>query len=205
MYRIEGDSMNEYFSAWIDGELDKETADALYQQTQLDVTKQQDWSMCHLIGDAMRDHESLSADFMTKFNQRLAAEPILIAPQAAAVLNHAALSKRQSRWKTYTASAMASCAAVAVVGWLAISGAASTNPAVLANKTQPILSVAQKEGQARLVEYINLNQHSSGGMGSVDGVVQANFITPAQEQASLAEKTTSVPAASAQLAIGEQP
>lgn len=197
--------MNEYFSAWIDGELDQETANALYQQTKLDPAKQQDWGMCHLIGDAMRDHDSLSADFMTKFNQQLAAEPILIAPQGAAVLKQVVLEKRQSRWKTYTASAMASCAAVAVVGWLAISGTGSTNPVVLANKTPPSLSIAQKEGQARLVEYINLNQHSSGGMGSLDGVVQANFIVPTQEQASLAEKTPAVPAASAQLATGEQP
>jgi negative regulator of sigma E activity len=197
--------MNEYFSAWIDGELDNETAAALYQQTKLDPAKQQDWGLCHLIGDAMRDHESVSADFMTKFNQQLAAEPILIAPQAAAALNHVVLEKRQSRWKTYTASAMASCAAVAVVGWLVISGAGSTNHAVLANKSVPVLSVAQKEGQARLVEYINLNQHSSGGMGTMDGVVQANFISPTAEESSLPEKTTSVPATSAHLATGEQP
>lgn len=85
------------------------------------------WDTFHLIGDVMRDGAAgapvVSAGFGARFSARLAQEPTVLAPRALLP------SPAKSRFQTYALSAAASVAAVAVVGWMALS---NTKPAGVA-------------------------------------------------------------------------
>ena len=88
------------------------------------------WDTYHLIGDVIRDGSAgappLSAGFSARFSQRLAQEPTVLAPRA---LSAVASAPAKSRFHTYALSAAASVAAVAVVGWMALSNISGNTPA----------------------------------------------------------------------------
>jgi sigma-E factor negative regulatory protein RseA len=71
------------------------------------------WRKYHLISDALRDTQVLSPGFSTRFAERLAQEPTILAPMPRAA------EKRRNRLPL---SMAASFAAVAMVGWVAFQG-----------------------------------------------------------------------------------
>ncbi len=117
----------EHVSSLMDGELEAEAAVRAIARLKLaepDTAQRESWDAYHLIGDVMRDGAAgapaLSAGFQARFSARLADEPTVLAPQATPL-------KRKSRLQTYalSAAAAASVAAVAVVGWMALSATQS--------------------------------------------------------------------------------
>jgi sigma-E factor negative regulatory protein RseA len=67
-------------SAWIDGE--GETHGLVWpDRLEKNALDQERWETWHLIGDVMRGVTPLSDDFNTRFAQRLAAEPTVLAPR----------------------------------------------------------------------------------------------------------------------------
>jgi sigma-E factor negative regulatory protein RseA len=136
-----------------------------------------DWHAYHLIGDVMRSSELASppardADFLATFRERLAAEPVVLAPAAA---------KRSTRWSApwvgpwrAPAAALASAAGVAVVaGVLVMSRSGSEGPGAsalpfAAAPTSPgATPTLVRDGvirDARIEEFMRLHQGSAGGL-----------------------------------------
>lgn len=109
--------MKDRISALMDGELDERAADemldALGRGEALDT-----WRTYHLIGDAMRETLPLSAQFTARVAERIAAEPAILAPGR--------LAPESRKW--FALSAAASLAAVALVGWLALTPSQPSAP-----------------------------------------------------------------------------
>ena len=124
------------------------------------------WHTYHLIGDVLRSSELASAprrdaDFLAGFRERLAAEPVVLAPVAA---------PRTARWRV-PAAAVASMAGVAVVaGVLVMSRGGGEGAAPMA--AAPVVAAAGgstvvRDGyvrDARLEEFIRVHQGAAGGL-----------------------------------------
>jgi sigma-E factor negative regulatory protein RseA len=103
--------MKENLSAWMDGELSGEQAHPLPPQLKRDAGLRSDWDCYHLIGDALRGVQG--PNLCARICARLDAEPTVLAPQRRN-------TAEKLRWVAL--SAAASVAAVAFVGWMALSG-----------------------------------------------------------------------------------
>lgn len=103
--------MREKLSAWMDGELVEHETRPFAQELKRDLALRGDWDCYHLIGDALRGVQG--PDLCAKIRARLEIEPTVFAPQ-----------RRRAAQKLgwFALSAAASVAAVAFVGWMAISG-----------------------------------------------------------------------------------
>lgn len=79
-------SNSELLSSMLDGEISDAELDMLLARLdQSDPSLRPNWHLYHQIGDALRSDElaiPMSADFSSKFAQRLAQEPIVFAPAA---------------------------------------------------------------------------------------------------------------------------
>ena len=105
--------MKDRLSALMDGELDDNSAAEVLQTLASDREAVDTWRTYQLISDALRQNRLLSDGFTARVSARLAAEPTVLAPRAAAPI----LQPDSRRWVAL--SAAASLAAVALVGWLA--------------------------------------------------------------------------------------
>ena len=103
--------MKENLSAWMDCELGDQQARQLPQHVKLDAQLRGAWDCYHLIGDALRGVQG--PDLCAKIRGRLEAEPTVLAPQRRS-------TAERLRWTAL--SVAASIAAVAFVGWMALSG-----------------------------------------------------------------------------------
>jgi sigma-E factor negative regulatory protein RseA len=101
--------MKDRISQLMDGELDGRSAAGAIEACGQGAEALEAWRTYHLISDAMRDSRVLSAGFSMRLAERLEAEPTVLAPQR----------KRAESRTWFAASAAASFAAVALVGWLA--------------------------------------------------------------------------------------
>jgi sigma-E factor negative regulatory protein RseA len=98
-------------SALMDGELDARQAQQELARLRQNGELQQKWDTFHLVGDALRGERLLLTDVAGALAERLAREPTVLAPTRGAA----------RKTTTYALSAAASVAAVALVGWLALS------------------------------------------------------------------------------------
>jgi sigma-E factor negative regulatory protein RseA len=142
-----------------------------------DLRARADWHAYHLIGDVMRSSELASppardADFLATFRERLAAEPVVLAPAAA---------RHSTRWAApwvgpwrAPAAALASAAGVAVVAGVLVmsrSGGegpgASAVPFAAAPTSPGATPTLVRDGvirDARIEEFMRLHQGSAGGL-----------------------------------------
>jgi sigma-E factor negative regulatory protein RseA len=129
--------MKEKISELMDGELEGKAATALIDELERGGDALDAWRTYHLISDAMRDTQLLSAGFGDRVFQRLAAEPTVLAPKRPAFESHSEPRKRFAM----PAAAAASLAAVGLVGWLALAPQHPATPprAPVAQVDQPIL------------------------------------------------------------------
>lgn len=111
--------MKDKLSALMDGELDDKSAAEVFQMLGSDREAVRAWRTYQLISDAMRESRVLSAEFAARLSTRLAAEPTVLAPRA--------LQAESRKW--FALSAVASVAAVALVGWMALAPQPRTTPA----------------------------------------------------------------------------
>lgn len=119
----------EKVSVLMDGELDSDEAARQIARIKQDSSLREGWETWHLIGDTLRGSrdQPLSARFSEQLSQRLALEPTVLAPRL----------RTPKKMQTYALSAAASVAAVAVVGWMALSTQRADQPAVLATGEAP--------------------------------------------------------------------
>jgi sigma-E factor negative regulatory protein RseA len=125
--------MNDRISQLMDGELDDRDARNLIEALGSEGAARDTWRTYHLIGDAMRDTPLLRPGFGARLEEKLAAEPTVIAPHR--------IKPRPNPWIAMPAAVAASLAGVALVGWLAF---APQSPAPVS------VPVAQVEAPAKI-------------------------------------------------------
>jgi sigma-E factor negative regulatory protein RseA len=157
-------------SALMDGELDERQAQHEFVRLERNGELRHKWNTFHLIGDALRGERLLLTDIAGVLGERLLQEPTVLAPRRRAVRKLA----------TYALSAAASVAAVALVGWLALSTqstreeVAMAPPAVVLPAAlpaaAPVAQVASVPDEGRASEYLLAHQAFSPST-AIQGVV----------------------------------
>ena len=122
--------MKARISALMDGELASREAAGPLDALKSEGEARDAWRTFHLIGDAMRDTQLLSAGIAARVAARLAQEPTVIAP------GRVAPARLRPRWQML--SAAASVAAVALVGWVAF-GPQESGPQVAVAPKQDVV------------------------------------------------------------------
>lgn len=102
--------MKHDISALMDGELDRETAAAAISRLKQEEELRGAWFDYHLIGDVMRQTGVVSAEFGERIKEKLALEPIILAPRRPLL----------QKAKIVALSIAASLAAVAMVAWVVL-------------------------------------------------------------------------------------
>ena len=102
--------MEDRISALMDGELDDKAAAQTIDTLTQDREALDSWRMYHLISDALRDTQVLSAGFASRVAAELAKEPTVLSPRGLKS-GRAQPPRRALAWA-------AGVAAVALVGWL---------------------------------------------------------------------------------------
>jgi len=123
----------EKISQLMDGELAEREARLQIRRMGSDASLVHAWQIYHLIRDALRDDISTGSDFELRLRQRLDEEPTVIAPHA-----HVA-----SRVVRYSLPLAATVAAVAVVGWLALSSPPQPAPSAAASRNAPAVAATE--------------------------------------------------------------
>jgi negative regulator of sigma E activity len=75
------EKLREELSALMDGELDPARIGPLLDELEQHPELMQEWASWQAQGDRMRDEPVISAGFMARFSERLAQEPVVIAPR----------------------------------------------------------------------------------------------------------------------------
>jgi len=127
--------MKARISELMDGELERGEAAGPLEALRTESGARAAWRSYHLIGDAMRDTQVLSAGFVERVAAKLAAEPTVMAPARLAPA-----AQQRPRWQFL--SAAASLAAVALVGWVAF-GPQENAPQVAQTPAQNLAMKAQ--------------------------------------------------------------
>lgn len=143
--------MGEEISQLVDGELEAVHVERVCAKL-VEGKALESWVAYHLIGDAIRQNAEISPGFHERFQERLAAEPTVLAPQP------------RVHKPAYLAWAVAaSVAAVAVVGWFGLREF-QTQPAVPVAQApapeKPALAAAVRpaQQQAGLNDYLMVHQ-----------------------------------------------
>ena len=130
--------MNEKISALMDGELEGKPAADMIDALEREGEALGAWRSYHLISDAMRDTQLLSAGFAARVAEKLAAEPTVLAPKRQ---TFGLRAESRKKWVALPAAAAASLAGVALVGWLAFApqqqGTSSPAPLAQAPAASP--------------------------------------------------------------------
>ena len=121
--------MKSKISALMDGELKSEDVAGTITQLKKTDGLRGEWTTYHLIGDALRQ-STASIDITQRVSARLAAEPTVLAPQ----------SPIEHKFKVFALSAVASVAAVIVVGWMNLQNMDQPQENLASNK--PVLQPA---------------------------------------------------------------
>ena len=128
--------MNEKLSAWMDGELERGQSGQLPPQLERDAGLRGNWDCYHLIGDALRGVQG--PDLCARICARLDAEPTVLAPQR---------RRTVQVLRRHALSAAASVAAVAFVGWMALSAWQQEAPQLAAIAVPEVKQAAAPAGE----------------------------------------------------------
>jgi sigma-E factor negative regulatory protein RseA len=141
--------MGEQISRFMDGELDGADADRAYSALGRTEDKAA-WVCYHVIGDALRGSTGHAPGFAERFAQRLAAEPTVLAPRPRA----------QPRLPLPWALA-ATVAAVAVVGWVALTVSEPQTSAVATAREGGATQAVPGNGEPLAPDYLIAHQEFS--------------------------------------------
>ncbi|MCC7486877.1 MAG: sigma-E factor negative regulatory protein [Burkholderiales bacterium] len=136
-------------SSFMDGELDRDAAADACARLARDPDARECWGIFHLIGDALRGECRMAPGFEARLKARLAAEPTVLAPRRMPA----------RRAATFALTAVASLAAVALVGWIALYNPLSPQQQIAAVPVPAVTPVALPPAQAELA-----NVPSDGAM-----------------------------------------
>jgi len=139
------DARRQQLSSLMDGDLTDADAAGACAQWRHDAQTRRDWHTYHLIGDVLRSDDLASAPardeaFLQALRQRLAAEPVPLAPAPVPVpqVANGAMARARRRGRQWLMAPVAVAAGfVAVVGMLVVTRVMAPEPA-----TSPMLAAA---------------------------------------------------------------
>jgi len=139
------DARRQQLSSLMDGDLTDADAAGACAQWRHDAQTRRDWHTYHLIGDVLRSDDLASAPahdeaFLQALRQRLAAEPVPLAPAPVPVpqVGNGAMARARRRGSQWLMAPVAVAAGfVAVVGMLVVTRVMAPEPA-----TSPMLAAA---------------------------------------------------------------
>jgi sigma-E factor negative regulatory protein RseA len=166
--------MKENLSAWMDGELGDQQLRQLPQQLKRDAGLRGNWDCYHLIGDALRGVQG--PDLCAKICARLDAEPTVLAPQRRS-------TAEKLRW--IALSAAASIAAVAFVGWMALSGVQQDSVQIAAMPAAEVIKQAAVPAGEVANDYLLAHQRYSPS-NAMQGV--APYVRTVSEERSVVRR-----------------
>ncbi|HMK13614.1 MAG TPA: sigma-E factor negative regulatory protein [Burkholderiales bacterium] len=123
--------MKHDISALMDGELDRDAAKAVIAMLGRHKELRETWFHYHLIGDVMRQTGSVSYDFGERFKEKLAVEPVILAPRRTPLI----------KTKITALSIAASLAAAAMVAWVVLQNNTDKAKENIAANQQPNAAV----------------------------------------------------------------
>jgi len=165
--------MKETLSACMDSELSSEQTGSLLPQLKRDAQLRRDWDCYQLIGDALRGVQG--PDLCGAIRARLDAEPTVLAPPRRS-------KAEKMRWTAL--SLAASVAAVAFVGWIALSGTQQNAVQVAAVAAPQVQQVAVRAGEGAN-DYLLAHQRYSPS-SAMQGV--ASYVRTVAEERSSARR-----------------
>ncbi|MFO1282117.1 MAG: RseA family anti-sigma factor [Burkholderiales bacterium] len=142
--------MSEDISRLMDGELDDDAAVDRALATLKHDAGATTWACYHLIGDTMRGSAPLAPGFSRRFAAALAAEPTVLAPV-----------RRVNHPVTLAWAAAATVAAVAVVGWTALSLTEAPDAAMAVAREATNVRAAEVRGPVIPADYLLAHQEYS--------------------------------------------
>jgi sigma-E factor negative regulatory protein RseA len=151
--------MKEQLSAMMDDAAADRECERCVRHLKTDLDLRNTWDLYHLIGDTLRGH--MAPDIADRVRDRLAAEPVVLAPRATA------RPMRRASWVVL--SAAASVAAIAFVGWMSLPlfDVPQSLPGPVAQSAEPPpISVPAAEG---VTDYLLAHQRFSPGP-SIGGI-----------------------------------
>ncbi len=142
--------MKHEISALMDGELFEDEAEVLFDQVKRDADAHRNWATYHLIGDVLRQPDSIHRDISARVRERMQNEPTVLAPRSRALTQ---------KVRTVALSAAASLAAVGVVAWMSlqISPEAASQMAMQQTAVRPVSLQIQTKSN----EYLMAHQEFS--------------------------------------------
>ena len=165
--------MKETLSAWMDSELSSEQTGSLLPRLQRDAQLRRDWDCYQLIGDALRGVHG--PDLCAAIRTRLDAEPTVLAPPRRS-------KAEKMRWAVL--SLAASVAAMAFVGWIALSGTQQNAVQVAVVAAPQVQQVAVRAGEGAN-DYLLAHQRYSPS-SAMQGV--ASYVRTVAEERSSARR-----------------
>lgn len=152
-------------SALMDGELEQGEALALLASLKGHSEMQQDWLLYHTIGDSLRQARPLSPDFETRFSERLAKEPTMLAPHRF----------KPSGRSVMALSAAASLAAVSLVVWAALQLGSQYSTGQMANNSLTEFNQASADPALNVNNYLVAHQEYSRTSQQESAYQKASF------------------------------
>jgi sigma-E factor negative regulatory protein RseA len=179
-----GSNSAEEFSALVDGELGPDGVARACTIWRGDARSRQTWHAYHLIGDVLRSDDLASrpardAEFLNRLRERLAEEPVVLAPAALPAAAAAPAMAGRRALRHWRAGAAVAAGFVAVAGVLVVMRSPAPQPvAELARApvSAPVVPVATESGveqaayvtdgrvmrDARLDRYLAAHQQFAG-------------------------------------------
>ncbi len=111
--------MKHEISALMDGELFEDEADSLLGQIRRTPDAYSDWAIYHLIGDVLRQPDSIHRDLTARVSECLRNEATVLAPRSRAL---------KQRARVFALSAAASLMGVGMVAWMTLQINPETSP-----------------------------------------------------------------------------
>lgn len=160
-----GEATRQSISALMDGQATAADAAALCARWRGDEQVRERWAAYHLIGDVLRSEDlalppARDEAFLQSLRQRLAAEPVVLAPRPAVLTR-----PHRMGWQVATAAAAAGFVLVAGVMVMSRPGADS-GAATLASNNAPELTLASGRlvRDAQLDRYLAAHRRVSNGV-----------------------------------------
>ncbi len=168
----EGDESRAWISALADG--DTKALDPACQLWRDDANARQTWHAYHLIGDVMRSEElagppARDAAFLSSLRERLAQEPVVLAPAPVAATLPAAVPRRRQPWLLPAAAAAGFALVASVMVVSRLGGGPATAPAMAAASGAGVTAAAP---QALAQSQLNLNPAQTALVSDRDGVLR---------------------------------
>lgn len=143
--------MKQQISAFMDGELFDDEAEALFDKLKRDSQVHEQWQAYHLISDVLRQPESVNVNVTHAVAEWLQSEPTVLAPGRRVAHN--------ARW--FALSAAASVLAMTLVAWMSLQVGTEPMPQLAMQQSPSAIRPASFSANLPFNDYLIAHQEYS--------------------------------------------